>query len=64
MGCQCLPAQVLTRLNFSQNAIFRDLGAVLPARIEPWLVEEEQEENEEGVARTDGDHETIASLKM
>ena len=52
------------KIIFSQNASFRDLGAGPPARIEPWLVKEEQEEDEEGVARTDGDHETIASLKM
>ena len=35
----------------------------LPALCEPWLVEDEQEDNEEGVARADRNHETVASLK-
>ena len=36
----------------------------LPALGESWLVEDEQEDNEEGVACTDRNHETVASLKM
>ena len=36
----------------------------LPALGESWLVEDEQEDNEEGVACTDRYHETVASLKM
>ena len=36
----------------------------LPALGESWLVEDEQEDDEEGVACADRQHETVASLKM
>ena len=36
----------------------------LPAVGEPWFVEDEQEDDEEGVARADRNHETVASLKI
>ena len=35
----------------------------LPAVSESWFVEDEQEDDEESVARADRNHETVASLK-